>query len=242
VSLEFLSPGAAAPGAGRTPVARSPMERAAKRAGAQLEVRDGWSVAAGYGALADERAACTGTAGWTDTSHLGKLELQADAAELAGIVERAGGPAALELGSGTRGGDTWWCPVNPGRVLVLSPPAETAALSRRLEETGAHVVDLSAAYAAITISGPLAREVFARFCALDLRPQAMPVGAFRPGSVARTPGFVLREADERYLALVGAALGEYLWTVVEDAGRHLGGRAVGLDALAAAQEEEPAHA
>jgi heterotetrameric sarcosine oxidase gamma subunit len=241
MSLEFLSPGAAAAGAGRTPVARSPMERAAKRAGAQLEVRDGWSVAASYGALADERAACSETAGWTDTSHLGKLELQADPADLAAIVEGAGGPP-LELGSAARSGDTWWCPVNPGRVLALCPPAETAALRARLEETGAHVVDLSAAYAAITISGPLAREVFARFCALDLRPSAMPVGAFRPGSVARTPGFVLREGDERYLALVGAALGEYLWTVVADAGQHLGGRAAGLDALAAAQEGEPAHA
>jgi heterotetrameric sarcosine oxidase gamma subunit len=242
VSLEFLSPDAARPGAGRTPVARSPMERAAKRAGAQLEVRDGWSVAVGYGDLAGERAACAERAAWTDTSHLGKLELQAGAAEIAAMVERAGGPAGLELGSAARAGDTWWCPVNPSRVLVLCPPAETAALRARLEDTGGDVVDLSAAYAAITISGPLAREVFARFCALDLRPSATPVGAFRPGSVARTPGFVLRGAQERYLALVGAALGEYLWAVVEDAGRHLGGRPAGLDALATAHEEEPARA
>jgi heterotetrameric sarcosine oxidase gamma subunit len=230
VSLEFLSPDVAAPGAGRTPVARSPMERAARRAGAQLEVRDGWSVAASFGDLAEERAACSGRAGWTDTSHLGKLELQ------------GGDVPPLELGTASRIDGAWWCPVNPSRVLVLCEPGETAAVRARLELTGGDVVDLSAAYAAITISGPLAREVFARFCALDLRPDVTPVGAFRPGSVARTPGFVLREAPERYLALVGAALGEYLWTVVEDAGRHLGGRPAGLDALAAAPEEEPAHA
>jgi hypothetical protein len=51
----------------------------------------------------------------------------------------------------------------------------------------------------------------------------MPVGAFRPGSVARTPGYVLREDDERFLMLFGWALGEYMWTVVADAAGSLGG-------------------
>jgi heterotetrameric sarcosine oxidase gamma subunit len=133
-----------------------------------------------------------------------------------------------------------------GRVLALCPAAETAALRGRLEAAAAEaaglasVVELTAALCALTISGPLAREVFARFCALDLRPRVMPVAGFRPGSVARTPGMVLCEAPDRYVALVGSALGEYLWTVVEDAGRHLGGRPAGLDALSAL--EEPAHA
>ena len=39
--------------------------------------------------------------------------------------------------------------------------------------------------------GPSAREVFARFCALDLRSAVTPVGAVRPGSIARQPGIVL---------------------------------------------------
>jgi hypothetical protein len=49
--------------------------------------------------------------------------------------------------------------------------------------------------------------------------------------VARTPSFVLREAEERFLVLFGAAYGEYLWEVVLDAATHLGGRAVGVDVL-----------
>ena len=76
---------------------------------------------------------------------------------------------------------------------------------------------------ALTIAGPLAPETFARFTAIDLRPQVTPVHGFRPGSVARTPGAILREAEDRWLMLFGAALGSYVWTVVADAAASLGG-------------------
>ncbi|HEX5620909.1 MAG TPA: sarcosine oxidase subunit gamma family protein [Solirubrobacteraceae bacterium] len=201
MSFEFLSVDAARPAGGRTPLARSPMERVARAAGARFEERDGWNVA-----VASEAGGCS----WTDLSHLGKLELHGSPAAL-GI--------ALDLGTAMRDGETWWCPVTRGRTLAICPSGATAALRTRLEETAgtAAVVEVTTAYAALAISGPLAREVFARFCAIDLRPAVMPVGAFRPGSIARTPGMVLREAEDRYLMLFGAALGEYMWTVVSDA-------------------------
>ena len=217
MSFEFLAVDAARPEGGRTPLARSPMERAARAAGARFEARDGWNVAVGY------EGEGGGTCSWTDLSHLGKLEMHGSA-EAAGV--------ALELGTATRVGETWWCPITRGRALAICPSGETAALRARLEEAAgaAAVVEVTTAYAALAISGPLAREVFARFCAIDLRHVVMPVGAFRPGSVARTPGMVLREAEDRYLTLFGAAHGEYVWTVVADAAGHLGGGPVGADA------------
>jgi len=141
--------------------------------------------------------------GWADMSHLGKLEVD--------------GPPEPD-----------WHAISPRRSLVIAQAPVARELRERL---GARAVDVTTAYAALAIVGPDAREVLARQCALDLRPHVTPVGALRPGSVARTPAFVLREAEERYLVLFGAALGEYMWTVLADAAEHLGGGPIGADAL-----------
>ena len=92
-------------------------------------------------------------------------------------------------------------------------------------------IDVTTCFAALTIFGPQAREVIARFCALDLRPQVAPPGSFRPGSIARQPGMILVQDTDRFLLLFGWAVGEYVWTVVDDAARSLDGGPVGWGAL-----------
>jgi glycine cleavage system aminomethyltransferase T len=238
VSFEFLAPDAAVSDDRHTPIARSPMERQAKAAGARFEVRDGWNVAVGYASLEQDREACRRAAGWADVSHLGKLELHATAPDdLAAIVAQAAGGATLELGTATRAADAWWLPLTTGRAVVVCEPAALAGLRERLEEAAGaasatvSVVDATCKYGALALVGPLAREVFARFSAIDLRPKVTPVLGFRPGSVARTPGMVVREADKRFLILFGWALGAYLWETVADAATHLGGSPIGVDAL-----------
>jgi heterotetrameric sarcosine oxidase gamma subunit len=208
VTLEFLSPAA-------TAVARSPMEREALAAGARIEQRDGWNVAVGF----DGEDAHRSTVAFADRSHIGKLEVHGEHGLELGIAHPA--HAAEPRASGH---DAWWCPMSAERALVLCEAGRTAALRGQLGDTA---VDLTSALGALAISGPLAGELFARFTALDLRPHVTPVHGFRPGSVARTPGAVLREAEDRWLMLFGAALGSYVWTVVADAAAGLGGGPTG---------------
>ncbi|MFL5860862.1 MAG: hypothetical protein ACJ780_08800 [Solirubrobacteraceae bacterium] len=215
MNLEFLQ--VASAGA----VARSPMEGPARAAGARFEVRDGWNVAVEFGAGGTGSA--VGDVSWADVSHLGKVELQGSADTI----------GELPLGTAVRRDDAWWCRLTQTRALVIGRRPDLD------EADDLNIVDVTCNFAALTLMGPLARETFARFCALDLRPAVTPVGALRPGSVGRQPGIVIREAEDRYLFLFGWATGEYMWGIVADAATHLGGGPVGVDAL---QEVSAAHA
>jgi glycine cleavage system aminomethyltransferase T len=202
VNLDFLTPAVDTDGI----VARSPMEGMARAARAGFEVRDGWNVAVDY------PNAPAGDVAWADVSHLPKLELQ-------GVSETI---TSLPFGTAVRQDGAWWCRLTESRALVIGA---------RPAVPDVDVTDVTSNFAALTVTGPLARETFARFCALDLRPHATPVGALRPGSIGRQPGILIREAEDRFLFLFGWATGEYMWSVVADAAGHLGGGPTGFDAL-----------
>ena len=216
-ALDFLTPASASDQV----AAKTPMERLARAAGARFERRDGWNVAVDYGEPSAERTRIKQTVGFADRSWIRKLELHGEA-----VTESLG----LSLGTAERRADgASWCPVTLTRALVLGGPSTQHELEL---PDGVSTVDLTCGLAAMTLVGPGCREVLARFCAIDVRPAVAPVHAFRPGSVARTPGYVLVEAPDQLLIMVGWALGEYLWEVVADAAEDLGGGPVGADALA----------
>ena len=166
--------------------------------------------------------------GFADVSHLGKLEIQGDVAAITGHD--------LELGRALRAEGAWWCPYSAQRAVVLCspnrhrgaprpPPRVRRGRQRPGERNRHHDLagsdDHSRSRSRARPSPASRRSTCAR--------QITPVHAFRPGSVARTGGAILCEAPDRYLMLFGAALGQYVWTLVADAAEHLGGGPVGVD-------------
>ena len=109
-------------------VARSPMERQARAAGARFEVRDGWNVAVAF----DGEDEALRSVGFADCSHVRKYELQGEL-------------PALDFGQATVDGDSTWLPLTRSRALVLGGEPPAGAL------------DLTTAYGALRLAGPLAR-------------------------------------------------------------------------------------
>jgi aminomethyltransferase len=238
MSLEFLSADLVRPHDGSSPVFRSPISPLLHDAGATFVERAGWEVAASVGSPAAEQAACRQAVGVADQSWRGKIELQSAPESVAAIAARlAGGP--LHLTRASNHDDVWWCLLSPTRALAVTYPERTPEVRARLEEAAADsdvaasVADVTTSLCSNAVVGPLARETFARVSALDLRERELGPGGLAAGSVARVPGIVLRERADTYLHLFGAAHAEYIWTVFLDAAESLGGRAVGIDALAA---------
>jgi hypothetical protein len=214
-SLAFLTPEAATD----TAIARSPMERLARAAGARFEPRDGWSVAVSCGEPAVERRRLEQAVAFADRSSVAKLEVQAKPPILATVISAARGGLELEPGLASRAVEAWWCPVTPSRELILGEPATAhelrgavaVAVAEVPDDASVTVVDVTCGLAGLALLGPLARELLAPFSAIDVRASVTPVSGFRPGSVARNPGYVLCESEQRLLVMVGWALGEYLW-------------------------------
>ncbi len=236
MSLAFLSPDLAEPQGSFTPVRQSNIEAALVASGAQVEERDGWRVAVNYGDAAAEKQACQQSVGIAELSSLGITELLASPPVVQAITtEVAGNPA--KLGTAVFAQGAWWWTVRPDRVLAVTAPADTAAIRAQLEAAAearselVSVTDLTSVLTTFSVSGPLARDTFARITALDLREREFPLHGFQPGSIGRVPGLLLRQSDDSFLHSFGAASAEYMWTSMIDAAEQLGGRAVGIDAL-----------
>ena len=200
----FLSP-AAADGA----ALRTPMERSHLAAGAELEEREGWRLAA-YPPNGELLA-------WlADVSQVGKIDVRGGEPE---IDQVTGG---LDLGRATSVDGVWTLRLSPTHAVVLCPFGRVAELRGRIAASPTLcVIDMTCGWAAVMLGGEMVRQVFMRSSSLDVRADRFPPGACMAGSVMRCGSIVLND-DDRFWVLCGWEFGEYMWDSLLDAGATLG--------------------
>jgi len=177
---------------------------------------EGWS---------DAFARLPGEVGIAEIPFLTQLDLRVEpGGPAAAAVARALGgelPAAPCTASRTGDMDVLW--LGPDEWLVLAGPGRQRQLEDLLRPAigGEHgaVVDVSAQRTALSVSGPAAREVLARGCAIDLDPRIAPAGTCVQTLLART-GVTILVRDDRaseFLLLVRASFAQYLAAWLVDA-------------------------
>jgi glycine cleavage system aminomethyltransferase T len=183
---------------------RTPMERRHVAAGARIEERDGWRVAVYEAAEAELWVA--------DVSHIGKLDVRADASELDDVT------GGLAPGRAREDDGIWTLRLTPTHGYVLCPFTRVEPLRSAI---GPAAIDATCGLAGVALAGPRWRDVMNRSSALDVRPSRFPPRRCMAGSVMRVPTLVLNDGDG-VVMLVGWEYGEYFWDAILDAGATLG--------------------
>jgi sarcosine oxidase subunit alpha len=211
---------------------RSPFHHAHVGLGARFVDRHGWSVPDVYASSADDEARrARATVGLADVSAGGALGIRGDSVEA--LIPKMAGVAAPPPGRAVRVRLNG-APALVGRLaaedmLVLTHAADREDVARALTGAAdavgcAHVTDLTSAFAALDLIGPLAPDLLARCSPLDLSPVAAPALHVVQGEVARVRAIVIvldSPAAPAYRVLVSREHGEFVWTAIVSAGRDL---------------------
>jgi sarcosine oxidase subunit gamma len=112
------------------------------------------------------------------------LPAAAAAEDLIGVALPGAGRSASGIVAAAAGVRVYW--LGPDEWLVIGPVDE-AALAAVVRPAGGAVVEVSGQRTVIEISGPYAREVLAKGCALDLHPRVVSAGFAVPTLLAHVP-------------------------------------------------------
>ena len=242
-------PLAALSGPSHMPLKRSPMDRLHRELGASMVESGLWQRPLDYGSAQDEAIAVRQRVGIIDVSTLGKLDVQgADAPALLDLLYtntfsdlRVGrvryglmcsdNGAILDDGTVTRlAQDRWFVTTTSGNADIIED-----WFNWWMAGSGpcVHVTNVTGAYGAVNVAGPLARETLSKLADIDLAPDKFRYMRSRQGQVAGVPclliriGFVGEAGWELHFA---SEHGEYLWESITEAGREFGISPFGLEA------------
>ena len=242
-------PLAALAGRERMPMKRSPLDRAHRGLGAVMVESGPWLRPHNYGSPADECAAVRERVGIIDVSTLGKMEvLGSDAPQLLDrlYTHQFSDLAVGRIRYGLMTSDNGVI-LDDGTVARLSDDryfvTTTSGNADVIEEwfnwwnagaaNDAYVVNVTAAYGAVNVAGPRARETLTKLTGIDLSRRGFRYMRAVEGEVAGVPCLLLRigfVGEAGWEVHFPAEYAEYMWDAIMDAGREFGIAPFGLEA------------
>jgi sarcosine oxidase subunit alpha len=231
------------------PVRRTPMHHWHQGAGVRWLDAGQWKRPESYGDPAAEVRAVRTAVGLIDVSTLGKFELVGpDAAELLERVylnswaDLAVGRArygvmcteegiVFDDGVGGRlARDHFYLTATTGNADAVFQWLELWRTTWRMNVT---ILNRTAAFAAMNLAGPHARQVLGRLTEMDLSPLAFPYPAVRQGEVAGVPCRLLRVGfvgELGYEIHCPSSHAWHLWEAILEAGSASGSKPFGVEA------------
>ena len=243
VSLSVLA------GRERMPMKRSPMDRIHRDLGAAMVESGPWWRPHNYGNAAAECAAVRERVGIIDVGTLGKLEVVGSDAGILldrlythrfsdlpvgriryGLMTSDNG-VILDDGTVARlDDDRYFVTTTSGNADVIE---EWFNWWNAGAGNDAYVVNVTAAYGAVNVAGPQARETLAKLTDIDLSPRNFRYMRHAQGDVAGVPCLLLRigfVGETGWELHFPAEYGEHMWHAVMEAGREFGISPFGLEA------------
>ena len=233
----------------RMPMKRSPLDRVHRNLGASMVESGPWLRPHNYGSPAGECAAVRERVGMIDVSTLGKMEvLGTDAPQLLdrlythrfsdlpvgriryGLMTSDNG-VILDDGTVARlAEDRYFVTTTSGNADVIE---EWFNWWNAGANNCAHVVNMTAAYGAVNVAGPRARETLSKLTDIDLSRRGFRYMRSAEGEVAGVHCLLLRigfVGEAGWEVHFPAEYAEYMWDLIMDAGSEFGISPFGLEA------------
>ena len=231
------------------PFKRTPLDRVHRELGARMVESGPWLRPHSYGSPADECVAVRERVGIIDVGTLGKLEvLGRGSGQLLdrlythrfsdlpigriryGLMTSDNG-VILDDGTVARLGDErYFITTTSGNADVIE---EWFNWWNAGAANCAHVVNVTAAFGAVNVAGPRARQTLAKLTDIDLSPRAFRYMRSAQGEVAGVPCLLLRigfVGEAGWEVHFPAEYGEHIWNSVMESGREFGISPFGLEA------------
>ena len=231
------------------PERRTAMYHSHLEMGAVMHDADGWQLPLDFGDAGQESAWLRETVGVSDVSPIGKVRVVGEnaATAVAMLVSLAGEQGINSVVDADspleRGGRLLSARLADDEFLLLTPAgvaASAAEVVRQADDGCAYAVDVTSGLCGVAIVGPATRALMSRITDVNTAPDALRDLTCVQSRFADVQGLLLRRdvgGIAMYQLYAGREFGEYLWEVLAETARELGGGPIGTHALLSLRQQ-----